>query len=461
MGRKLHRASSSFQLSSKYPITQPAPLLTTLPAKLSHSLPLPLHLVVAFVSTVMNVLAAAVVHLVDGPVRPSWNFLTTLTHAVMKSVIVTHPPQGRHSLDILAVSRMPTLPLPAAGGSIRDDEVLVTQPGALSAIVKSALTIDARQLSAKVDYSGMSLRSFAGEWVRHKSLGAATDSEPVTLFLHGGGHMLMSPKTHRILTANVSRATGGSVFVPDYRMALDGPFPSAIEDALACYLALTGLSLPTDDGTSECRASFSKTSESPENTRVSPSRIFVMGDSSGGCLTAQFAIMLRSLDLPKPAGIVLISPLLDNEFKASSHHTNWDSDFMTFDLDGLKWGLDFYASGLPTSHPAITPMNADLAGLPPMLIQAGDSETLADDSINFHRRSAAAGNRVELQLYTDMFHVFQMIPFIPQTADALGRIGHFVRHAMAVRKSPRNSRVRRLSRRASRITLVNGKCIKE
>ncbi|KAI8925194.1 Alpha/Beta hydrolase protein [Entophlyctis helioformis] len=179
-----------------------------------------------------------------------------------------------------------------------------------------------------------------------------------------------------------------------------------------------------------------------------------MGDSSGGCLTAQFAITLRSLGLPMPAGLVLLSPFLDHELKSPSHQTNYDSDFVTFDLVGLRWAMNIYSNGLSTSHPIVTPLNADLAGLPPMLIQAGESETLTEDSIDFHRLSAAAGNKVELQMYADMFHVFQIIPFIPQTADAFDRIGHFVQKVML-------GDVSGLSSKAVRITLVDGKCVAE
>ncbi|KAI8927000.1 Alpha/Beta hydrolase protein [Entophlyctis helioformis] len=422
---------SAFRPSPSYPLIAlpPAPPPSTMLGKLSHSLPLPMHLALASASTAASVSTAVLSHMLDGPVRSSWNLLTTLTHAAMKSVMVNHPPQGRHSLGIVRLATQFSVPAFMFDASVEQTSVLVRHPEQVSALVKEALDVAQQPLTNTVDYAGMHTRYVPGEWVRHKSLGplpadsVAASDEPVILYLHGGAHIFMSPRTHRVITSKISQACGASVFAADYRLALDGPFPSAIEDALACYLALTGLSLPTDDSGIACQASFRASQSRPSGAApaighhrpVSPSRIFVMGDSSGGCLSLQLMQTLKSLNLPMPAGIAMLSPFLDHEIKSASFHNNWNSDFLSLDLDGIDWAMKIYANGLPRGHPAISPLNGKLWGLPPMLIQSGDSEVVTDDA-------------VELQIYKDMFHVFHSdIPVHPQSSDAMDRIGQFVR----------------------------------
>lgn len=94
---------------------------------------------------------------------------------------------------------------------------------------------------------------------------------------------------------------------------------------------------------------------------------------------------------------------------------------------GVKWALQIYMNGIPPSHPAISPLKADLSGLCPILIQAGDSEVVTDDAKELYSLAAQAGNSVELQIYKDAFHVFHSFPFMPQSTQALKRAGRFVK----------------------------------
>jgi acetyl esterase/lipase len=96
-------------------------------------------------------------------------------------------------------------------------------------------------------------------------------------------------------------------------------------------------------------------------------------------------------------------------------------------MAGMKWAMGIYSNGLDPSHPSLSPIFGDLSGLPPILIQAGDSEVVTDDAILLFQLASKAGNAVELQLFKDMFHVFPTFPFLPQSAAALSRVGKFVK----------------------------------
>ncbi|KAL2917428.1 hypothetical protein HK105_203094 [Polyrhizophydium stewartii] len=420
-----HPPASAFRPPRGFPVVvPPAPAPSTSAQRLSHALPLPAHLALSTASTTLQVAVAAVTHLVDGPVRPGWSLATTLAHAALKATLVNHPPQGRHSLSIVRAATQFAIPAAMLGASRTGASVDIAMPAGLARTVADAVCPGAVLRNA-VSCSAAAARSIPGEWIRHNSLGPASDSEPVVLYLHGGAHIFMSPGTHRAITARVSQSARASVFVPDYRLAPENPFPSAIEDALACYLALTGLDFPGSTFAAALRQPV-KTASAVPTLPISPSRIIVAGDSSGACLSLQLVQLLKALRIPRPAGMVMLSPFLDHEISSPSFHKNWSSDFLSLDIDGVEWALDVYANGLPRSHPSVSPIFGDLWDLPPMLIQAGDAEVVTDDAVGLFKRAAALGNHVELQLFTNMFHVFHTFPMVGEAAEAFRRIGHFV-----------------------------------
>ncbi|KAJ3329020.1 hypothetical protein HDU91_003951, partial [Kappamyces sp. JEL0680] len=266
-------------------------------------------------------------------------------------------------------------------------------------------------------------RELAGEWVDFVDHAADLEDDPnspIILYLHGGAHIFMSPNSHRFITSEAARNCKARVFAVDYRLAPEAPFPSAVEDAVACYLALVQpLALP-------------KMKATVGNAKVvSNHRVFLMGDSSGSSLVLQTLQVLKALDLPMPAGCVMLSPFLDHTMAGQSWHTNWNSDFLSLDMHGVKWAMEMYTNGLEPHHPSCTPLNGDLSNLCPILIQSGDSEVVMDDAILFHQRASSAGNQIQLQLYKDMFHVFHTFPHLPQSAFALKRAGVFIRSQVA------------------------------
>ena len=130
------------------------------------------------------------------------------------------------------------------------------------------------------------------EWLRPP----AAEAGRVVLYLHGGGYVIGSPRSHRHLAAAIAGAAAASALVPDYRRAPEDPFPAAVEDAVACYRWLV------DQG-------------------VSPGRIVIAGDSAGGGLTVATLVALRDAEVRLPAGAVCISPWTDLTFSGASYKT--------------------------------------------------------------------------------------------------------------------------------------------
>lgn len=156
-----------------------------------------------------------------------------------------------------------------------------------------------------------------------------------------------------------------------------------------------------------------------------------MGDSSGGCLTLQLLYLIKAMDLPEPLGGVLISPFIDHDLKSESWHLNWNSDCLSLDIHGIAWAMSIYANGKTVTNPFVSPINLDLRGLPPLLIQVGEAEVVLNDSEKLHKRATDQGVLSELQVYRDMFHVFQVFSYIPEAKEAVKRIGIFFKERVS------------------------------
>ncbi|KAJ3097872.1 hypothetical protein HDU97_004492 [Phlyctochytrium planicorne] len=300
-------------------------------------------------------------------------------------------------------------------------------------------------------------RSIPGEWVMHKSAEKKEIHQTkVVLYLHGGAHIFMSPRTHRSITSHISLSSNCPVYAIDYRLAPEHTFPSAIEDALAAYLALIDPAfLPSSWRNMASLESdlidagvFSNV-DARSSRRLRPEQIVVAGDSSGGCLSMQLLLALRNLGLPMPGGAVLLSPFVDHERTSDSWRRNWNSDFMSLDPLGVEWALRCVASSpeISNSHPIFSPIHADLYGLCPLLIQAGEAEVLTDDAIRLHANAMQQGVKSELNLFKDMFHVFHTFPFASASSEAFRRIGKFISDLDISPKpiSPRQSPSRTIS----------------
>lgn len=226
------------------------------------------------------------------------------------------------------------------------------------------------------------------------------------LYLHGGGYAIGSPVSHRHLVAALAAASRTRAYALDYRRAPEHPFPAAVDDALAAYRGLL------DAG-------------------VAPGSIVVGGDSAGGGLTAAALLAIRDAGLDLPAAGVLISPWADLTNGSESYRTHADRDPLVFQEDIDRW-RDAYLAGADPRAPLASPLHADLAGLPPLLIHVGSEEVLLDDSRKLAERCEAAGVEAELEVWPDMIHVWHWFgEYLDEAGSAVRRIGEYVRARLA------------------------------
>ena len=261
----------------------------------------------------------------------------------------------------------------------------------------SAMTLDDDIATERVGTGGV-----PAEWICAPGVNTAS----VMLYLHGGGYVLGSMRTHRVMLAHLSRASGFSVLGLEYRLAPEHPFPAPVEDTLAAYRWL--LSRGYD-----------------------PRKIVLGGDSAGGGLVVAAMVAMRYVGEPLPAAGVCISPWVDMEATGQSFVTNATSD-PSVAKDRILRIASIYLAGKPPQAPLASPRHADLRGLPPLLVQVGSIETLLDDANALTQRAQAAGVQVELEVWEDMPHVWHhFAPMLPEAQQAIARIGEFVRKYVA------------------------------
>lgn len=244
------------------------------------------------------------------------------------------------------------------------------------------------------------LGGVVGEWVEGAPGAAAT-----MLFLHGGGYMACSPRTHRPFTASFA-LRGMKVFAPDYRLAPEHAFPAALDDALAVY-------------------------------REFSSENFVLGgDSAGGGLALATLLAAKSEGLPMPAGAILFSPWTDLAGTGASVLANQKRDSMLYG-PRMKDAAELYLQGADPKNPLASPLYGDLNGLPPLLIQVGEPEILLDDSTRLAERAGAAGVSAEITIWKNLPHVWQVSQvFLPEARTALDQAAAFARARLAKTLAP-------------------------
>ena len=252
-------------------------------------------------------------------------------------------------------------------------------------------------------------RRVVGEWVRAPN---AQRTDAAIYYLHGSGYALCSPRTHRRLTAWLSRLTGLSVFSVDYRLAPQHRFPTAADDVHAGWewlLATTGLP---------------------------PNRVVVAGDSAGGHLALD--LMLHGRSAPRDAAaLVLFSPLYDATLTLARDREQLQRDPAIRVSDARRL-LELYCGGIDPAHPRLA---LDVAGgpaLPSTLIQAGGAEMLTADAHRLARDIRAAGGTCELQVWPHQAHVFQALPRLSrEAAPAMRHVAGFVADALGDSQSSR------------------------
>jgi acetyl esterase/lipase len=231
---------------------------------------------------------------------------------------------------------------------------------------------------------------------------AGTDPDRVTLYLHGGAYAIGTAASSVGLASDLARRAGTRLVTVDYRLAPEHPYPAAIDDAVAAYRGLL------DSG-------------------VSPSAIAVAGESAGAGLAAAALVALKHAGLAQPTAAVLMSPWADLTLSGNSISSKAAID-PALTPEGLaRRAADYLPDGDP-SVGLVSPIFADLAGLPPLLIQAGSHEILLDDATRLAAHAAAADVAVTLEVTPGVPHVFQGFAAILDEGDAaLTSAGEFLR----------------------------------
>jgi monoterpene epsilon-lactone hydrolase len=222
------------------------------------------------------------------------------------------------------------------------------------------------------------------------------------LYFHGGAWFMGSTATHRGLVSYLAYESGVRALSINYRLAPENPFPAGLEDCIASYEWLL-------------------------ESGISPQKIVVAGDSAGGNLTLALLVALRDADKPLPAGAVALSPVTDLALTGESLITRAHLDPILSNI-GSNSIIPDYITAYDPHHPYISPLYADLRGLPPILIHVGDHETLLDDALRFGECARAAGVDVQTVVWPEMFHVFQIfVPLLPEARQAIAQIATFIR----------------------------------
>jgi len=227
------------------------------------------------------------------------------------------------------------------------------------------------------------------------------DPRHTVLYFHGGVYVIGDAFQPAGLAAQLGQRTGARVISVDYRLAPEHPYPAAIDDALAAYQALL------DGGTA-------------------PSDIALAGESAGGGLAVATLVSARDQGLPLPAAVLAMSPYADLTLSGATMETKREADPL-FTPQAFPARVADYTAGQDAALGLISPIFADLAGLPPLIVQAGTHELLLDDAIRLARQAAIADVDVTLDVTAGVPHVFQAYyPFLDEAVAALDRAGQLL-----------------------------------
>lgn len=353
-------------------------------------------------------------HQIWGPRKKSWSLPMTILAGIMRDA-------GRHSkLVDIATIRM----------FLRIGGLVPLPPDALvTPVTFRVRKRELRGILAQFDELEDGTRELSGEWIvtkklwqrlqaewKHATVDASTPhrkhhNERIILYLHGGAYYLFSPSTHRSITVPLSKFTDSRIFAVAYRLAPETRFPGPLHDAVSTYFRLV------------------------EDLHIPPSNILFAGDSAGGGLCLALLMYLRDNNYPLPAGAILMSPWVDLTRSCDSWESNSSFDIVPIPSNGdhldpvacyLGSNMELYLA-----HPYASPLFGDFTGLPPLLIQAGESEVLRDEITLLAHKATLAGVQVMHELYEDAIHVFQAFPFLEASQHAFSSCRAFVRHGFA------------------------------
>lgn len=230
---------------------------------------------------------------------------------------------------------------------------------------------------------------------------AARDDRAM-LYIHGGGYVSGAPSGYHGIAGHYAKLLGASVYMPDYRLAPEYPFPAPLEDVLTAYRWLIG-------------------------QVGNAGRIVFAGDSAGGAMVVSAMVSARDAGLPLPAGGVAISPWADLEMTSASYMTRDGIDPLCTRDFLVRMARLALGTRTRPNEPNVSPVHADVRGLPPILVQVGESEVMLSDAIRLASHLAEYRVRVSLEVWPDMFHVWPMFAgVLPDGMEALENGGAFL-----------------------------------
>lgn len=280
--------------------------------------------------------------------------------------------------------------------------------------MRSRITVDSDFAALRLEYEKIDARYFPvardvvrtpvdcggvpAEWI------TVPESRPerVILYLHGGSFAFRFPNAHAALASRLCRRLGARALIPDYRLAPEDPFPAATDDCHGVYRGMLAQG-------------------------IDPASVAFVGDSAGGNLALVTIHRAKVAGEPLPGCAVLLSPALDCTLTSPSmaHYDGRDPMLQLSSLLVLR--RCYVASPHQYTDPEVSPLFADFRGFPPLFLQAGSSEMLRDEAIRAAESAHEAGVDVELELWPEVPHAFQIAEFLPEAGLAIDHIARFVR----------------------------------
>lgn len=227
------------------------------------------------------------------------------------------------------------------------------------------------------------------------------NSDIVLVYIHGGAYIVGEPAGYRGIGGNYAKLLGARVYIPDYRLAPEHPFPAAIDDGLRAYEWLLEQGIPAR-------------------------KIAFAGESAGGAMVVSVMVAAKQKGLPLPAAGVAISPWANLEHTGASMTNREGLDPLNTKplLDLLA--RTFLAGALP-NHPLASPVFADVTGLPPIMVQIGENELMLSDAIRLASHLAENRVRVNLEVWPQMPHAWHFFQsFLPEAEQALRESARFI-----------------------------------
>ena len=269
---------------------------------------------------------------------------------------------------------------------------------AMSPGASPGLDVRAMRIEGSLDGS---MPAVDAEWIVPRG----ADPTLRLVYLHGGGYVAGSPRSHRGLAARLARAAGCVALVPDYRLAPEHPCPAAIEDA---------------------RRALAHAFDHGPDGPAPAARVLLAGDSAGGGLALATALAARDRGERLPARMATLSAWTDLACTGASMTSRAEVEAM-LPVPLIRDWPRHYLGGRDATDPAASPLYADLADLPPLLMQVGDAEVLLDDTVRFAAKAEKAGVDVRMEVFPEAFHVFQAFAgSLPEGRAALASLGAFL-----------------------------------